>query len=254
MTTHFNMSFLAKKLTKLGLSNLESQVYIGLLQRECTTAGALAKYLNLKRSTIYTILDSLIVKGMVNITQIDSVKHYQAEPSRRLADFLQKQQEELNAKQQTYNEIVKDLEALHQKKLKPPKITIYEGKASIKNLLQRNLDDQPAEILVIGEYAEENDPVPEYTKVRINKKIPTRIIIADTKFGRDEMQKNDYKSYRKTYLLSPKHKFPASIHVYDQSVAIFTHTKSEPVGVYIENQDISTTLKMMFEIIEKHLK
>lgn len=244
------MSFLSKKLIKLGLSNLESQVYIGLLQRESTTAGALAKYLNLKRSTIYTILDSLIAKGMANITQVDSVKHYQAEPSQRLADFLAKQQEELDARRETYAEIAKDLEALHQKKLKPPKITIYEGKASIQNLLQRNLDDYPKKILVIGEYAEENDPVPEYTKARISKKIPTRIIIPDTKFGREEMQKNDHKAYRKTYLISPKYKFPASIHIYDESVAIFTHTKSEPVGAYIENRDITTTMRMVFEMLE----
>jgi len=245
------MSYLSKKLVQLGLSNFESQVYLGLLQRQSTTAGALAKFLAIKRSTVYTILDSLMEKGMVNTTQVEAVRHYLAEPPERLGDLLQRDQAALIEKQKLYREIASDLSALGKQKLKPPKITIYEGKASIKNLLQRNLDDCPKEVLVIGEYAEEKDPVPEYTRSRIEKKIPTRIVIPETKFGREEMRAKDQVAFRKTHLVDHRYRFPASIHIYDKSVAVFTHTKAEAMGVYIENQDICDTMRMVFEIVEE---
>ncbi|MBI4231926.1 BlaI/MecI/CopY family transcriptional regulator, partial [Candidatus Peregrinibacteria bacterium] len=103
------MNYLSQQLVQLGLSNLESQVYLALLKRKSTTAGALAKYSRLKRSTVYTVLDSLIEKGLVNQTQIDAVKHYQGESPNRLLDFIKKEEEAIKSKKDLYIELESDL-------------------------------------------------------------------------------------------------------------------------------------------------
>lgn len=173
------MKFLAKELTKLGLSILEAEVYLGLLQRKLTTAGALSKHIGMKRSTVYTILDSLIEKGLVSTTQVESVKHYQAASPDRIADFLRKQKEDLAIKEGIFYELSGNLDTLYQNRLTAPKVT----------MLMKNPDDKPK----------------------------------------------------------------ATIHIYDNSAAVFIYTGKDPVGTYIENGDITTTLKMIFEILEKGL-
>lgn len=242
-----------KQLIEIGLSLFESKVYLGLLQRKMTTAGALAKHLNLKRSTVYTILDSLIEKGLVSMTQIEAVKHYQAESPDRIREFLEQKKEQITKQESLFQELYADLSTLHQKQILAPKITIYEGQNGVQNLLQRNLDDHPSEVLVFGEYLEEEDHIPHYTQRRIKMGIPTRVIIPDGEYSR-EVQSEDKVSNRKTYIVTNKYRFPASIHVYDQSVAIFTYNGQDPVGVYIENEDIALTMKMIFQLVETGMK
>ena len=37
--------------------------------------------------------------------------------------------------------------------------------------------------------------------------------------------------------------------VYDNSVSIFTSSGEDPVGIYIENSDISKTIKIIFKLM-----
>ncbi len=244
------MKFLAKELAKLGLSILEAEVYLGLLQRKLTTAGALSKHIGMKRSTVYTVLDTLVQKGLVSTTQVDAVKNYRAESPDRIGDFLRKQKEELALKEGIFYSLAEDLDLLHKSNTIAPKITIYEGRKGVNTLLMRNLDDKPKEVLVIGEHMKGKDHISQYTNRRIEMGVPTRVITSGSDVIR-KMMKDDDVSHRKTYLLDQKYKFPASIHIYDQSIAIFTYTGNDPVGVHIENADISKTLTMVFELLEE---
>lgn len=244
------MNFLAKELAKLGLSILEAEVYLGLLQRRLTTAGALSKHIGMKRSTVYTVLDTLVQKGLVSTTQINAVKNYQAESPDRIGDFLRKQKEDLALKEGIFYSLSEELDSLHKSNTIAPKITIYEGQRGVNTLLMKNLDDEPKEVLVIGEFMKDGDHLHKYTTRRIEMGIPTRVITAEGDTIK-KMMKGDTSSFRKTHLLDGKYKFPASIHIYDQSIAVFTYTGEDPVGVYIENADISKTLRMVFKLLEE---
>ncbi|MDP3976339.1 MAG: hypothetical protein Q8P95_05500, partial [bacterium] len=63
---------------------------------------------------------------------------------------------------------------------------------------------------------------------------------------------SDAACFRKTYPI--REKFPASIHIYDHSVILFTYTGNDPVGVHIESADITETLRQIFRLIEKDLR
>jgi len=250
MPQHFDdMKYLKQHLIKIGLSNLEAQVYLGLLEREKTTAGALAKHLGIKRSTSYTILESLIKKGLCRITKIEHVKHFQAEPPARLHNWIDEQKNKLAEKESLLDEISADLQKLSEHKLSPPEISIYEGKKGVQSLLMDNLDESPNEVIVIGGYMEDQDLIPEYTKRRVSMKIPAKVIVPNSPYAQ-ESQSLDAKENRETTII--KSRFPASFHIYEDSISIFTFSGENPVGVHIKNNDICETMKMIFQIIKKN--
>lgn len=248
------MNYFSGELMKLGLSGLEAKVYLELLQRTLIPAGALAKATKLKRSTVYTILDSLMEKGLVSMTARESVKHYQAESPVRFKELIERRRGELEVQERLLEGLQKDLLALHDKQMAPPKITIYEGRKGLETLLMKNLDDTPREVLVIGEANEGKDRgedhILQYTQRRIAMKIPTRVLVGKNAFS-ISLKREDKNASRKTYLLPAKYQFPASLHIYDRSVALFTYNGKDPMGVYIENEDIAETMKMVFELIAK---
>lgn len=246
------MKDLTRQLIQLGLSAFESQVYLGLLRRQLTTAGVLAKHLGMKRSTVYTIVDALIEKGLVSLTQIEGVKQYQATDPTCLSDLLEAKQQELNQQKALLENISNDLKVIHEKKVTTPRVTIFEGEQGVNNLLKKTLDEKPSEILVIGQHNPKKDHIPEYTQRRIQEKIPTRVIASHSNWLQSEIN-SDKEFYRTTYPIRD-FKLPASVHIYDHSVLLFTSQKNDPVGVYIENDDISATFKMVFKMLEKNLK
>lgn len=241
------MKYLAEKLTRIGLSTLESKVYLGLLARQKTTAGALAKHLGLKRSTTYTILESLIQKGLARLTKVEHVKHFQAENPSRIQAWIDEQKEELQSREMLLNEVQGELQKLSDHQLTAPEISIYEGKQGVKSLLMDNLDDAPAKVLVIGGYMEDQDLIPEYTKRRSSLQIPAEVVVPDSPYAR-ESQKMDPKEHRQTHIIPQR--FPASFHIYEDSISIFTFNGEDPVGVHIKNNDICKSMKMIFEMIK----
>lgn len=206
----------------MGLSTLEAHLYLGLLERQKTTAGALAKHVGMKRSTVYTILENLIQKGLVSLTKVEHVKHYQAESVERLADWLGGERKKLEAREAILAEVHEDLSGLAEQRIAAPKVSIYEGKKGVESLLMQNLDQNPREVLVIGAYMKDQDLIPNYTK-------------------------------RRTLLAPDPYRFPASFHIYEDSISIFTFKGEDPVGVHIQNKDISETMKMVFELVKEGL-
>ena len=197
-------------------------------------------------------MDKLIEKGLISITKKDAVTHYQAESPKRIKEHIANKRKKIDEQERLFSSIEKDLNAMHKARIQPPKITIYEGKKGVDALLMRNLDDNPKEILVFGQYLKSEDHIPHYTEQRIKNRIQTRVIIPKSPFGK-ETQRGDTSSYRKTYLLSNKYNFPATIHIYETCFSIFTYTGKDPVGIYIEDTDIATTMRMIFELVEKNI-
>jgi sugar-specific transcriptional regulator TrmB len=247
------MRYLAKQLATLGLSALEASIYLDLLERDGATAGLLAKSTEIKRGTVYTVLDSLVDKGLISVTHIDAIKHYHAESMERIGEFLTKQKRDIEIKEERYKDLKDQLQTVVDKKLRAPKVSMYESKKGVEALLMRNLDDQPREILVFGEQMGARDQLEEFTNRRIKLKIPLRAFTPKGGFTW-KAKKEEKSAYRKLYLLGEQYNFPASIQIYDHSVSIFSYTGKDPVGVHIENTDIADTCRMIFKLLESKSK
>ena len=79
-------------LQEIGLSNWESQAYLALLELGSTTTGPLVQKSEIPQSKIYSVLDSLIKRGLCNYIIKGKIKHFQAsDPDRILAMFKEKE-------------------------------------------------------------------------------------------------------------------------------------------------------------------
>lgn len=110
-------------LQEIGLTNWESQAYLALLEIGETKVGPLIKKSEVPQSKIYSVLESLIKKGLISYVIKDGVKHFQAfDPKRVLTLFKEKE-----------NEIKELLENISVKKENPSSVEIFEGLKAIKN-------------------------------------------------------------------------------------------------------------------------
>jgi sugar-specific transcriptional regulator TrmB len=75
-------------LISLGLTQKEAAVYLALLQTKKGTALTVAKQANIKRPTVYLVLNSLIKKGLVKSTKYRDVLDYRALPLEHRAGWL----------------------------------------------------------------------------------------------------------------------------------------------------------------------
>lgn len=78
-------------LSEIGLSRNEAIVYLANLELGATTVLKLAQKADIKRSTIYPLLHSLMEKGLVNIQTKGAKKLYAAESPEKIDLFLEEQ-------------------------------------------------------------------------------------------------------------------------------------------------------------------
>ena len=177
------------------------------------------------------------------------MKHFQAEPPNRLKDWLEKKMNDLQAQENLLEEIHDGLQKLSENQLTSPEVSIYEGQKGVQSLLMDNLDEKPSEVLVIGGYMEDQDLIPEYTKRRVSMNIPAKVIVPESPYAQAS-QALDSIENRQTSIIESR--FPASFHIYQDSVSIFTFSGEDPVGVHIKNNDICESMRMIFQIIKKN--
>ncbi len=125
---------------KLGFSPTETSVYLALAELGKAAASLLAKKANIPRSTTYSVLESLIQKGVVSIEHDKDVTLYLANSPTSLTKMVDSEKEN-NAK------IIKDKEDVAQELLKLvspmftssnfsiPRIQFFEGTKNIENML-----------------------------------------------------------------------------------------------------------------------
>src|SRR3990167_7744709 len=96
---------LAKNLEQIGLSPKEAQVYLALLSLESSTAYEIAQHCEVKKPTVYVILEDLRQKGLVL-----KVPHAKKAlfAARDISEYLHEQRRKLGA----VESIVPQLQAL----------------------------------------------------------------------------------------------------------------------------------------------
>ncbi|MBI2630526.1 hypothetical protein HYW76_05485 [Candidatus Pacearchaeota archaeon] len=75
-------------LEEVGLTEGESKVYLSLLKIGASTIGKIIKEAQVSNSKIYDILDRLNKKGLVGISMINNVKHFEAKNPSVINDLI----------------------------------------------------------------------------------------------------------------------------------------------------------------------
>ena len=130
------MEKITKNLEKLGLAGKEIDAYLALLKLKSASVIQLAKATNLKRTTVYHCLESLIGKNLVTTVVKNDKKLYVAEdPKEALGNLLKE-------KQDTVHEVVPELKNIFGIGLSQPEIKIYRNVAGLQKLFEDLLKSQ----------------------------------------------------------------------------------------------------------------
>ncbi len=141
------MKEIEKLLVDLGLSDNEASVYLAALKLGSTTVANMSLESNVRRSTVYGCVDSLLQKGLLHTEVVNKRKLFIAEDPNKLFDILDRKKKELS----------KLLPLLSQDYLKSAghanRITQHQGIDSIKSIYDNLLNElnEGDEYLVISD-------------------------------------------------------------------------------------------------------
>lgn len=236
-------------LKDLGLTESEIKVYVALLEIGTTKVDILAKRVNLPRTTVYGLLNSLLEKGIVSYVIKSGVKNYEATSPQRLIIREKERTEELK-------KAVPELESLEKSVGEKPSIEMYEGKEGIKSVYEDMLKTKK-EIYGYGNtkllFELLEFYIPNYIKRRAKLGIKSFIITEKSKAAID-MQKNDKKEKRETRFINEIKDASNVIYLYGNKIAIMALIKQQPVGVIIQNDSFYNSQKIIFDILWKLAK
>ena len=237
-------------LQELGLTDKEINTYLKLIELGKTSVQRLSEITGINRVTLYSILESLIKKGMAGSTIIESSKHfYTIDPDKIL--------EQLEERKKRFKEIIPILKEKIQTIGLKPEVQFYEG---VKGIIAVESDvlNTKKEFFAYGSFDIYNK-ILKYTgisfrKKRIAKKLKVTAITDSSAVHHELFEKEEYQKYSKLIILESLRNMPSWTYIYNNKVAIISFEKENPNIIVIDSKPVYEKEKMVFELLWKIAK
>ena len=242
-----NQSKLSQSLIEIGLNENEAKIYLASLSLGTATVLQLAQVSEVKRTTVYEVVEALLQKGLMK-KEIQGFKTlYAPEHPERLENAL-------DSRRMILHKIYPELEGLYNLKGGESTIKYYEGLRSIKNLYDALLDDlKPQDFYyAISNIAEwqgldEDFFLQRHVEIRSRMHVQTKLLFLDSETAR--ARKNLAPKYNEEIQLLPA---DSNVHV-DLVITpyklIMFQLHNPLEAILIENQAMIQIQKSMFEMI-----
>ncbi len=238
---------LLENLKKTGLNDKEARVYLSALDLGPAKIPDIAQKANIKRTTVYVVINSLMEKGLVSVYQSKKTKKFVAENPHRLGLILKEKQSYLR-------DIMPQLESLLKNQVgNRPEVSFYRGREGCLNILRQSLQKPNSEVLYIGSVAdlykittEEYDDR-HYVPTRLNKNIKFKALLFKDK-GALKLKSKEKEYYREIKFLPKEYFFPCSALIFQDKVALIS-SGDELLGVLIQSTDLTQMEKQKFQLL-----
>ncbi len=233
-------------LKSLGLSEKHAKVYLVVLENGECTVSFISQKSEIKRTTVYEIVDDLIDEGFLFETQVGKKTLYGAVTPRQILKLkrraLERVEEEIN-----------HLEAKHYSSFDIPKIKFHYGSVGFKNIWNELLESTKKDYRIITNgsifdgYVTNNYLFDEIIKKKKERKLSSKQLITDSGLaqriiGRDELDN------RVTRILPPDTQIEFTEVISDSMVAFI----SEPVHNFqfiVQSKAFAHFRRQMFDVI-----
>lgn len=234
-----------KILGQFGLDYKEDEVYLALLQLGASKATEIARKAGIKRTTVYDVLASLKIKGLVSEIMKNRKRIFTAEDPAKLDKLI-------DEKKIALAEIMPILKSMHNTSGTKTKVRYYEGVEGLKDIYRDTLNYKGLLLAFVSENIIKHlgkDFADEYKEKRKKAQIEVKMIGPNAKEIKEEL-KTAAKDSR-TARLVPQNKFPFSIemNIYGSKTAFMSF--KEEMGVIIESTAIAENMKLLFELAWK---
>jgi len=249
-----NKTKIKQFLTKVGLDEKETSVYLYLLSKGPQHVSILAKACGLTRTNGYDIIKKLEEKGLCYNQGSLYGKKIKANSPSRLQEILKQKEVENNKLKDTLSDILplfKNIEP--EKNIINYNVYYFKGEESLKKLINMSLQEKKlirwagSELDLIDKLGE--DFVIHFHNQRVDKNIHQRLILPGNKRGGNNLFKKD-KEYLREVKVRPEGeiRLKSNIIIWDKYIAFFS-TKDEMFGTLIENEPLSIMLSSWFDLV-----
>ncbi len=229
-------------LIEIGLTAIETKVYLTLLDIGTSLAGNIAQKSGIHRRTVYDALERLIEKGLVTYIKMNNRQYYKAVHPSRLKDIL-KEKEDIISK------IIPELEAKYNSLQEKEETLFFKGREGLKAVFE-DMIKKRAEILVLGASPDAYDILKYYffkfDAERKRNKISSKLIFTDRARGIKELHKVPL---AKIKYLPNSFDNPMAINIYGNNVAIVLWRSENPFAVLIRDEVVANSYKKHFELM-----
>ena len=234
-------------LNNIGLSNNEAEVYLTSLSLGPTTILRIAKSSGIRRTTVYSVVETLKNKGLMHIKPYGFKQLYVAEHPERLQNMIE-------GKKMALEKLLPEFTALYNLKGGESTVKYYEGLNAVKNIYETILDPMKPgdDYLVIGDiekFFQDTDKkyFENFLEKRIKSRVKARLLVTDSERAR-HMKQFARNMNHEVKILPKGSKLSVDTMIVPQKVTIFN--MEEPVSaVSIENREMIDMHKELCEII-----
>ncbi len=248
-----------KLLLDIGLTEGEVKVYFALLKLGMTKTGALALAAGVSSSKVYKILARLEKKGLVGHVLKGEVKHFTAASPRRILDYIEEKEKELENKKKQVEEMLPELENRQLNSFDKKNAAIFEGFRGIENFYKSILTELKAgdKYYVIGAGYKRatvwfgmRDFFFQYHSKRAKKKIFVKML---ANFDERDNLVTPTKLFSEIRYL-PKSILTSLMIVFYKNKTFIMDVTKNPVGFLLESEDAASSFKAYFDALWKMSK
>ena len=235
-------------LESLGMREAEAKVYLAALAKHPRSVLDLARTSGVKRTTIYSILETLKARGLVSIEMKGERQRIRAESPEQLEVMLEVQRERLDRS-------LPDLLSLYHMRRDEQAIVYYDNveaiKAGYREVMKRFKAGDTYRVISHAEDWYNMDP--EFFQKFLNERkkagVLTRILLMDSPKAR-ELKRFEKNYYEEARLLPAGTKLSTNLLITPDSVLV-QQVRLPIFGLRIENPSLIQMHREMFDLIWK---
>lgn len=239
-------------LQKLGFSEKEITIYLCLLEFGQCNASKIAQKLTIPKATVLFILKNLVDLGYVQRSQKGRTQYFEAKPE----DLKKHKQRDIEEQSASLSSVIPLLEEFKTPYSSEPKVTFFEGIENCKKAYNSILESQTN----VLEFGAHEDLVMRFGEKFMNtfmaerakRNIHLEAICSDTSISKS-LQTQDQKQARNIHMFSQKDgQLYSSIAIFENKVLLL-NLYYDAFAIIIENQEVSATLKTIFQLVARKL-
>lgn len=246
----------ANELTQLGLSPEESAVYEVLIGAKQLSASQILEKIPYKKGNLYNILAELEEKGLV--IKSDKVRNatFEAAHPNRVLELIERKDQELHKAKVTIEAALPQILSTYNLHHSKPGVRFFEGEAGMKAAAYDSLTAKSEILSYVDLGALQGHKLLEddYVKKRDRLGIKKRWLTADIPFVYQDAKSYDWTNTDIRLMPADIDLGYTVLQIYDDKINYVTLEKGKLIAVIIEDKNITTMQKTLFELIWKNAK
>jgi HTH-type transcriptional regulator, sugar sensing transcriptional regulator len=239
---------------ELNFSDKEITVYLSLLELGSARVKEIARKTYLNRTSIYDILEVLLLKGIISKYKKGGITQYNAPDPDRLLSYLEREKEneisKIEKQKEKVRQLMPELTSLQNLSSTKPKIQFFEGKKGMREAYEDSLNSKEI-ILSYANVETMHEALPNffpnYYKRRVAKKIFIHTILPKNKLSIERSKLNQQELRDSRFLPDEKSTFSPEVNIYNNKILIVSW--KEQIAIIIESKEFAELQKITFTLL-----